>query len=238
VIRIRRTDERGRTRLPWLDGRHSFSFGNYYDPENMGFRSLRVINDDVIAPRGGFGTHPHQDMEIVTVVLSGALRHQDSMGNGSVIRPGDVQRMTAGTGVRHSEHNDSDTEPAHLLQIWLLPESRGLEPSYEQTTFNTEARAGEWVVVASRDGRDGSVTIHQDAALHRLHLPPNATVGMPIRADRHGWLHVVDGVVQIGGETLLAGKTLVAGDGVAMSAIDEATLVGVESADLLFFDLA
>src|SRR5262245_32286979 len=163
---------RGQTELGWLDSRHSFSFGDYFDPDNMGFRSLRVINDDQVAPGQGFGMHPHRDMEIVTYVLSGALEHRDSLGTGEVIRPGEVQRMTAGTGIRHSEFNPSPTEPVHLLQIWLLPERRGLEPSYEQKAFPESERRNRWRLVASPDGRDGSVTIRQDAAMSVTTLDP------------------------------------------------------------------
>ena len=232
MIRVRRAEDRGRTRLPWLDGRHTFSFGGYVDPEHHHFRRLRVINDDVVAPGGGFDTHPHHDMEIVTVMLSGALRHQDSMGNGSVIRPGEIQRMTAGTGVLHSEHNASDTEPAHLLQIWIFPEERGLTPGYEQRAFDTAGRPGEWVTVASRDGREGSVTIHQDASIHRAQLDPGAALPVALAPDRHAWLHVATGAVELDGTTLRAG------DGAAISDVEAVTLRGVETADVLLFDLA
>jgi len=230
MIHIRRADERGRTRLRWLDGRHTFSFGDYHDPQHMGFGTLRVLNDDIVAPGGGFDTHPHRDMEIVTVVLSGALRHRDSMGNGSVIRPGEVQRMTAGTGVFHSEHNASDAEPVHLLQIWILPERRGLTPSYEQRTFDTAARAGEWVLVASRDGADGSVTIHQDAAIRRAHVPAGTTLAVDVPADRGSWLHVAEGAVELGGERLSAG------DAAALTGDVALELRATADADLLLLD--
>ncbi len=232
MIRVRRAEDRGRTQLPWLDGRHTFSFGGYVDPEHHHFRSLRVINDDVIAPGGGFDTHPHHDMEIVTVVLDGALRHRDSMGNGSVIRPGEVQRMTAGTGVLHSEHNELQDTPTRLLQIWIFPESKGLDPGYEQKSFDTEARSGEWVLVASRDGREGSVTIHQDASIRRAHLAPDEELSLDVAPNRHVWLHVASGAVEI------AGTTLRAGDGAAVSEETELVLRGVETADVLLFDLA
>lgn len=232
MIRVRRAADRGRTLLPWLDGRHTFSFGAYHDPAHVRFGALRVINEDVVAPGGGFDTHPHADMEIVTIVLSGALRHTDSMGNGSVIRPGEVQRMSAGTGVFHSEHNASDTEPVHLLQIWVHPERRGLEPSYEQTSFDTAARPGEWVLVASRDGRDGSVTIHQDATLHRAVLPEGAVIATRVRPGRRVWLHVATGRVTLDDAVL--------GPGDAAAIEDAATLrlAANEDADLLLFDLA
>lgn len=232
MIRIRRAADRGRTRLPWLDGRHTFSFGEYHDPEHVRFGALRVINEDVVAPGGGFDTHPHSDMEIVTVVLEGALRHADSMGNGSVIRPGEVQRMTAGTGVLHSEHNASDTEPVHLLQIWIFPERRGLPPSYEQRSFDTATRPGEWVTVASPDGRDGSVTIHQDAEIRRAHLPAGTALAATLSPGRRAWLHVATGSVTLDGERLGPGDA---------AAIEDATtleLRGVEDADVLLFDLA
>ncbi len=231
MITIRRSEERGRTQLPWLDGRHTFSFGGYYDPRHQGFRALRVINDDVIAPGGGFDTHPHNDMEIVTVVLSGALRHRDSMGNGSIIRAGEIQRMTAGSGVRHSEHNPSSEDATRLLQIWIRPDSEGLEPSYEQKAFDAAARPGEWLLVASRDGRDGSLTVHQDVSLHRASVPVGSTLEVAIGTGRHGWLHVAAGSVE------LAGETLHAGDSAALSDVTAASLTGIETADVLLFDL-
>ena len=166
MLTLRRAEERGRANLGWLDSRHSFSFGHYYDPEHMGFGPLRVINDDRVAPGGGFPTHPHGDMEIVSYVLEGGLAHKDSLGTGSVIRPGDVQRMSAGSGIRHSEFNASKTEPVHFLQIWIVPERQGLEPGYEQKTFSAEEKRGKLRLVGSRDGREGSVTIHQDVDLY------------------------------------------------------------------------
>jgi len=232
MITIRRSDDRGRTRLPWLDGRHTFSFGTYYDPRFAGFRALRVINDDVVSPAGGFDTHPHSDMEIVTIVLEGALRHRDNMGNGSIIRPGDVQRMTAGTGVSHSEHNNSTRERVRLLQIWITPEAQGLQPGYEQSSFDTAARSGEWVVVAASDGRGDAVTIRQDVDLHRAHVRPGAILDVSLRPGRHGWLHVVSGSVTLDGEALAEG------DAAALSEVENTALVGVVEADVLFFDLA
>ena len=232
MIRIRRGAQRGSTQLPWLDGRHTFSFGGYHDPQHVRFGTLRVINEDVVAPGGGFDTHPHNDMEIVTIVLEGALRHADSMGNGSIIRPGEVQRMTAGTGVTHSEHNDSATDPVHLLQIWLFPERHGLPPSYEQTAFDVAGRPGQWVLVASRDGRDGSVTIHQDAALHRACVPAGSGLTAEIADGRRAWLHIVAGTVRLGEETLEAG------DAAAIERTNSVAMRAESDADLLLFDLA
>src|SRR5438552_2530700 len=176
MIQVRPAAERGQTRISWLDSRHTFSFGDYWDPRHMGYRSLRVINDDRVAPGGGFGTHPHRDMEIVTYVLDGALEHKDSLGTGSVIRPGELQRMSAGTGIRHSEFNASATEPVHLYQIWLLPEKRGQAPSYEQKPFDPAARAGRWQLVASPNAAEGSLTIHQDARLFLANIATGQTV--------------------------------------------------------------
>jgi len=165
MITIRKNAERGRTKIDWLDSRHTFSFGEYYDPKHMGFRALRVINDDRVAPGGGFGTHGHRDMEIITMVLDGALEHKDSLGNGSVMRHGDVQRMTAGAGIRHSEFNHSQDEPVHFLQIWILPERNGLQPGYEQKAFATNGAHGSWRTVVAPEGRNGAITIHQDVSL-------------------------------------------------------------------------
>ena len=177
MLKIRRADERGRTDFGWLDSRHSFSFGHYYDPAHMGFGPLRVINDDRVTPGAGFPTHPHGNMEIVSYVLDGALAHKDSLGTGSVIRPGDVQRMSAGSGIRHSEFNASASEPVHFLQIWIVPETEGLAPSYEQKRFSAEEKRGKLRLVASRDGRDGSVTIHRDVDLYATLLVPAFTEG-------------------------------------------------------------
>lgn len=230
MIRVRRADERGRTRLPWLDGRHTFSFGDFYDPQFTHFGTLRVLNDDVIAPNGGFDTHPHRDMEIVTVVLEGALRHADSMGNGSVIRPGEVQRMTAGTGVLHSEHNDSSTDPAHLLQIWVLPEAKGLTPGYEQLSIDPSR--GAWTLLASRDGRLGSVTIHQQAEIHRTRLEAGDALEVAPPPGRRSWLHVATGAVT------LNATELVPGDGVELDLGDSGTLRTTRAAEVLRFDVA
>src|SRR5205809_7896778 len=191
MIQIRRAGERGHANHGWLDTYHTFSFSDYYDPKFMGFRSLRVINEDWVQPGYGFPTHPHRDMEIITYVLEGSLEHKDSMGTGSVIRPGEVQKMSAGTGVRHSEFNPSPTEPAHLLQIWLTPERRGLTPGYEQKAFPEGERRNRWRLVASRDGRDGSVTIHQDAAMYVTSLDAGKEVTHSLPPGRHAWLQVI-----------------------------------------------
>src|SRR3954469_23823774 len=188
MIRVRRAGERGHFDHGWLDTYHTFSFAGYYDPRHPGFRALRVINEDRVAPGRGFGTHPHEDMEIVTYVLSGALAHKDSLGTGSTIRPGELQRMTAGTGISHSEFNPSQTEPVHLYQIWLLPEREGLEPSYEQRAFSDDETRGRLRLVAARDGRDGALTIHQDAELYLGTLDEGRRISHPLRPGRHAWL--------------------------------------------------
>ena len=171
MIQVKKSTERGHADHGWLDSRHTFSFADYYDPKNTHFRTLRVINEDRVAPRMGFGTHPHRDMEIISYVISGALRHRDSMGNTAVMKAGDVQRISAGSGIQHSEFNDSATEPVHFLQIWLFPDRKNLQPGYEQKRFDQEGRQGQWQLVASKDGRDGSLTIHQDASISLARLP-------------------------------------------------------------------
>jgi hypothetical protein len=232
MLDIRRSQERGHANHGWLDTHYSFSFADYYDPRFMGFRSLRVINDDRVAPGRGFPTHAHRDMEIVTYVLEGALQHRDSLGNGSVIRPGDVQRMSAGTGVSHSEFNPSRSEPLHLLQIWILPDRNGLAPEYEQKTFSDAEKRGKLRLVASRDGRDGSVTIHQDAEIHASVLGVGDRVAYDLRPARHAWVQVASGKVH------LNGKALEEGDGAAISSEPRIELVGVDEAEVLLFDLA
>jgi redox-sensitive bicupin YhaK (pirin superfamily) len=223
---------RGRTDIGWLDSRHTFSFGEYYDPAAMGFRVLRVINDDRVAAGGGFPTHAHRDMEIISYVLEGALSHQDSLGTGSVIRPGDVQRMSAGTGVRHSEFNASKSEPVHFLQIWVIPERAGLPPGYEQKTFPVAERRGKLHLVASRDGRDGSVTIHQDAALYLAALNEGETARHAPAAGRSVWVHVARGEVTVGGERLTEG------DGAAITGEASIELAGRGAGgEALLFDL-
>jgi quercetin 2,3-dioxygenase len=232
MITIRRSVERGTTRLDWLDSRHSFSFGDYYDPRNMGFRVLRVINDDRVAPDSGFGMHGHRDMEIVTYVLAGSLEHRDSLGTGAVMRRGDVQRMTAGTGIRHSEFNPSKTEPLHLLQIWLLPERTGLAPEYDQRHFSDDDKRGRLRLLASHDGRDGSLTIHQDTDLYAALLAPGERVSHRLREGRHAWIQVAGGALTVNGQTLKAG------DGAAVSDGQFLELTPTESAEVLLFDLA
>lgn len=229
MMRIRRAEERGHFDFGWLDTYHTFSFGDYYDREHMGFRSLRVINEDWVRGGGGFPSHPHRDMEIVTYVLQGALEHRDSMGNGSVIRAGEVQRMTAGSGVMHSEKNASTIEPVHLLQIWILPERKGLEPSYEQQALPKLERLA---VVASRDGRDGSVTIHQDATLLAAKLDSGKAAQHALAPGRHAWVQVARGVVSVNGERLERG------DGAAISDVSHIKIEGLEPSEVLVFDLA
>jgi len=232
MIVRRPANERGRTKIGWLDSWHSFSFGDYYDPAHVEFRSLRVLNDDRIAAGQGFGMHPHRDMEIITYMVSGALEHKDSLGTGSVIRPGEVQRMSAGTGIRHSEFNPSPTTPAHLLQIWLMPEQHGLTPSYEQKAFPEEERHNRWRLVASRDGRDGSVIIHQDAAMYVTNLDAGEEVNHSLSRGRHAWLQIVRGRVTLNEEPL---KT---GDGAAVSDETALAVTANEPAELVLFDLA
>ena len=232
MIRLRKSDDRAHSQMGWLDSRHSFSFGNHYDPEHMGFRSLRVINEDHVAPGMGFGEHPHQDMEIISIVLSGALGHRDSMGNGSVLRARQVQRMTAGTGVRHSERNPSKEEPVHFLQIWIVPAREGLEPSYEERTVDREAMGGQLALTGSHDARDGSFKIHQDVDLYGTVLGMGDVIRHPLEAGRHAWVQV------IAGELRLNGQALRAGDGAAVSDEAELTIEGVQPAEAIVFDLA
>jgi redox-sensitive bicupin YhaK (pirin superfamily) len=235
MIAVRPSTERGRTRLDWLDSRHTFSFGGYFDPNFVGFRSLRVINDDRVKPAKGFGTHSHNDMEIVSIVLEGALEHKDSLGTGSIIRTGDVQRMSAGTGVSHSEFNPSPDEPVHFLQIWFLPERRGLHPGYEQKAFPEADRRNTLKTIGSRDGRDGSLTIHQDVVLSIGHLEPGRSLSASIRTGRHGWVHVTKGRIDLNGTMLVAGDGagIAQEPGLALHAPDEDG-----DASFLVFDLA
>jgi len=232
MITIRNRDERGAVNMGWLDSRHSFSFGHYHDPAHMGFRALRVINDDRVIPGAGFPTHGHADMEIVSYVLDGALEHKDSLGTGSVIRPGDVQRMSAGTGIRHSEYNASREESVHFLQIWILPERRGLAPGYEQKAFADTEKRGRLRLVGSRDGRDGSVTIHQDVDLYATLLDGDESATFDLRPGRHAWVQVARGQVR------LNGLLLKEGDGAAVSDESALTLDGGVGAEVLLFDLA
>jgi len=231
-LSIRRADERGRADHGWLLSFHTFSFADYYDPAHMGFRALRVINEDRVQAGQGFGAHSHRDMEIISYVLEGALQHKDSMGTSSIIRPGEVQRMSAGTGVTHSEFNASATELVHFLQIWILPARPGGKPGYEQKAFPEEERRGRWRLVASPDGRDGSVTIQQDVALYASLPRTGETLKHELAAGRHAWLHVARGDVE------LAGEKLVAGDAAAISDASGIELTGGASSEVLLFDLA
>jgi quercetin 2,3-dioxygenase len=232
MITVRPGSERGHFDHGWLDTYHTFSFASYHDPRYMGFRSLRVINEDRVQPAEGFGTHAHRDMEILTWVLEGALEHKDSMGNGSVIRPGDIQRMSAGTGVTHSEFNPSRDELVHLLQIWLLPIRRGLTPGYEEKRFEPESRRGALRLIAARDGRDGAVTIHQDADLWTALLEPAQIVRHSLAAGRHAWLHVARGKVTANGVSVAAG------DGAAFSDEPGVEVRATDGAEVLLFDLS
>jgi len=232
MLNLRKAEERGHANFGWLDSRHSFSFGSYFDDKHMGFGPLRVINDDRVAGGGGFPTHPHADMEIVTYVLEGALEHKDSLGTGSVVRPGDVQRMSAGSGIRHSEFNASPSDAVHLLQIWIVPEKRGLTPSYEQKTFSDDDKRGRLRLVGSRDGRDGSVTIHRDVDLYATVLGDNDTVGHELKTGRVAWVQVARGSVTLNGEQLYPG------DGVAVERAGKLELRGTSDAEVLVFDMA
>jgi len=227
----RAAEARGVANHGWLDSRHTFSFADYYDPSHMGFRGLRVINEDRVAPRTGFGTHSHRDMEIVTYVLDGALEHKDSMGNGSVMRSGDVQRMSAGTGVTHSEFNGSRDNPVHFLQIWILPESRNLAPGYEQKHFTKEERQGAFKLVASRDGANGAVVVHQDMKLLAGLFAEGERAKYSLAPGRHAWVHVARGQARVNGSELSAGD--------ALQVSDEAELevIGVKDAEVLLFYL-
>ncbi|MBR2512880.1 MAG: pirin family protein [Halomonas sp.] len=229
-MQIRRSNERGYADHGWLRSYHTFSFANYMDPNHMGFRALRVINEDRVDPGYGFGAHPHRDMEIISYVLEGEMEHQDNMGNGEVMRPGDVQRMSAGTGVLHSEFNHSKESGLHFLQIWIQPAKRGITPSYEQKTFPTAERQGQWRLVASQEGRDGSVSVNQDVNLYAGLLGPGDQAPTP--PARYGWLHVVKGAVDVNGETLSTGDAAAFQPGEAFS------VTGVEAAEVLLFDLA
>lgn len=232
MITVRAAEERGRTRAGWLDSYHTFSFNRYYDPLYTGFRQLLVINEDRVAPAMGFGTHSHRDMEILSYVVAGQLAHKDSTGTRALIRPGELQRMSAGTGVSHSEFNPSETEPTHFLQIWIQPEREGLPPGYEQREFADEERRGRLRLLASRDGSEGSVTVHQDVKLYDALLAAGAEVSYMLSADRHAWLQVVKGAVTVNGTPL---KT---SDGAAISEEARLKIVASEEAELLLFDLA
>jgi len=232
MITIRRSNERGHFDHGWLNTYHTFSFDQYYDPRYMGFRNLRVINEDFVAAGRGFPKHGHRDMEIITYILEGALKHEDSMGNGSVIRPGDVQRMTAGTGVRHSEQNASDSERVHLLQIWILPNTVGLDPGYEQKAFSEDERRGRLRLIASEDGREGTVQVHQDISLFASVLPVGEEVERQMDQHRYAWLQVARGTVDINGERANQG------DGVVAIGESSLRIHAAEDAEVLLFDLA
>ncbi len=228
---VRKASERGHANHGWLDSHHTFSFANYYDPKFMGFRVLRVINDDRVAAGRGFGTHPHKDMEIISYVLEGALSHKDSMGTGSTIRPGDVQRMSAGTGVTHSEQNANGDEPVHFLQIWIMPDEPGHKPGYAQKTFPAEEKRDRLKLVASRDGVGGSVSLNQDIRLYATLLSPGATIEHRLPIGRHAWIQVASGSIDVDGQTLDAG------DGLAVSDDPMLHLTGKVDAEVLLFDL-
>jgi quercetin 2,3-dioxygenase len=232
MIQIRKAAERGRFDHGWLDTCHTFSFGDYYDPNYMGFRSLRVVNDDRVQPGQGFGMHGHRDMEIVTYIVEGALEHKDSMGNGSVIKAGELQRMTAGTGVQHSEFNPSDNQPVHLYQIWLLPARKGLPPSYEELAVAEDDKRDQFRLVASPDGANGSLTIQQDARLYLASLSSGQTITHNLETGRAGWLQAIRGTVNVFGHDLSAG------DGAAISDEKAIAVAAVSAAEVLLFDLA
>ena len=232
MITIRRSNERGGGDFGWLNTKHTFSFDTYHDPRFMGFRSLRVINEDWVQGGHGFPMHPHRDMEIITYVLEGALEHKDSMGNGSTIRPGDGQRMSAGTGVRHSEANSSESDPAHLLQIWIQPDRSGHKPGYEQKAFPEAEKRGKLRLIASPDGRDGSVKINQDARLYVSLLKPGEMVKHELAGGRYTWVQLAKGSVEVNG------KALSQGDGAAVSEEQELAVKGTSEAEVLVFDLA
>lgn len=231
MITIRHAEDRGRENHGWLDTRHTFSFAGYHDPKHMGFRALRVINDDRVAPSAGFPRHPHRDMEILTYMLEGALEHKDSMGNGSIIRAGEVQRMSAGTGILHSEFNHSKSEPVRLLQIWILPERRGIRPSYEQKAFASADRRGRLCLVASPDRAEGSLLLHQDARVYAALLAGGERIGHALGPGRHAWIHVARGKARVGDYELREG------DGAAISGRAFVELSGIDDTELLLFDL-
>lgn len=232
MLMIRKAEDRGTSSISWLQSHHTFSFSDYHDPRHMGFRSLRVINDDTVAPGGGFGTHAHRDMEIITYVLDGALEHSDSLGNGSVIRPGDVQKMSAGTGIRHSEFNHSQTQPVHFLQIWIIPERAGVTPGYQQLNFPREAKLGKLLLVGANEDREGLIRINQDARMYVTVLDsPQQRVEHTLAAGRHAWVHVATGSVNVNGNALKAG------DAAAINAESKIEISGSPSGEALLFDL-
>lgn len=232
MIAVRPSAERGAVNLGWLDSKHTFSFGDYHDPAHMGFASLRVINEDWIEPGQGFGTHPHRDMEIITYIIKGALEHKDSMGNGAVMKRGDVQHMTAGSGIRHSEFNHSSDEPVHLLQIWILPDEQGLNPGYEERTFNDDAKMNQLRLIASPNGRDGSLVVHQNVDLYASILDQDTVLTHRFDEGRSGWVQIVHGTVDVNGETLGAG------DGAAIEQTGSLEIKATTAAEFLLFDMA
>jgi quercetin 2,3-dioxygenase len=232
MITLRRSEERGHTKLNWLDSRHTFSFGDYHDQQYMGFRDLRVINEDRVDRAAGFPTHSHRDMEIITYVLEGAVEHKDSTGTRSVIVPGDVQRMSAGTGISHSEYNHSKTELVHFLQIWILPQQQNLPPSYEQRSFDLEKNRGRWMLIAANDGRDGAVTVHQDVVLSVALLLAGQQATYRLKPGRHAWLQLARGAVSLNGTMLNVG------DGAAISAEEIVEVQSLDRAEILLFDVA
>jgi redox-sensitive bicupin YhaK (pirin superfamily) len=232
MLQIRRAEERGRTEWGWLDSRHTFSFGDYDDPDQMGFRALRVLNDDRVQPGAGFGTHGHRDMEILSYVLEGALAHKDSSGGGGVIRPGEIQFMRAGSGVQHSEQNHSKDEPVHFLQIWIVPDTRSLPPAYGQKVFDRDAAKRSFVLLASKDGRDGTIRVQQDVNVWMTLLGEDERRELPLAPGRSAWIHVARGSADVNGTPLREG------DGAAVSGEDRLLFLGREPAEVLVFDLA
>ena len=232
MVEVLRAADRGHTQIGWLDSWHTFSFGEYYDPSHMGFRALRVLNDDRVRPGMGFGTHGHRDMEILSYVLEGELEHKDSMGNGSIIRPGEIQFMRAGTGVQHSEYNPSEVNGVHFLQIWIVPDRNGLQPAYAQKTFDRARAAQGLVLLASLDGRDGSVQVQRDVSVYVTQPAPGVRYILPLAPGRHAWVHVARGAAVVQGEDLAEG------DAVAMEGEPEVRVEGREGAEVLVFDLA
>ncbi len=231
MITLRPGNQRGHANHGWLDSYHTFSFANYYDPKNMGFRDLRVINEDWIAPSAGFGAHSHRDMEIITYVLEGALEHKDSLGTGAVIKPGDAQRMSAGTGITHSEFNNSATNPVHLLQIWILPDTTGITPSYEQRNFPLDEKLGKLRLIAAKDGRNGAVKIHQDVDLYTSVLRKGDRIVHNLKSNRYAWLQVASGEIKVGDFALIAGDAISASNTAALNISTET------DAEILLFDL-
>ena len=231
MVRIRKAEDRGPSNLGWLNSKHTFSFGHYYDPEHMGFASLRVLNDDSVIPGAGFGTHSHENMEIISYVLSGELAHRDSMGNGSIIRPGDVQRLSAGTGITHSEYNHSKTEKVHFLQIWFLPDERDVQPGYEQKVFSDEEKRGRFRLVASKTGRNNSVSLHRDMDMSVALINGDETATYTIAANRGLWIHIARGSV------IMNGHNLKEGDGAAITDERELKLEKGNHAEVIVFDM-